>query len=162
MARCERTCLLRLTQALQSRPSAGVAKRVEIIARALCRSAGLDPDELLVVDAAENFCAVSRDLSEVDRRRQPLPGSKKSVPGCQPGFRKGPVFFSWRNTSAAETVQPYSGPSGSGPSQCTNVIGSPPAGKPTRSRFSIQLQQFTACSREFRAGSRRNAAVIGQ
>jgi len=68
-------------------------ERVEIIARAMCRSAGLDPDELLRADAphtrwnsmqpakepiaawrryqiaAENFCAVSRDLSEVDCRR---------------------------------------------------------------------------------------------
>lgn len=70
----------------------GIDQRVEIIARAMCRSAGLDPDELIEIDAhhtrwrsmqpakepieawrryqiaAENFCAVSRDLLEVDRR----------------------------------------------------------------------------------------------
>jgi hypothetical protein len=71
---------------------AGPAERIEIIARAMCRSAGFDPDELIETDAhhtrwhsmqpakeqieawrryqiaAENFCAVSRDLLEVDRR----------------------------------------------------------------------------------------------
>ncbi len=70
---------------------AGAAERVEIIARAMCRSAGFDPDALIDTDAshtqwssmqpakepveawrrfqiaAENFCAVSRDLLEVDR-----------------------------------------------------------------------------------------------
>lgn len=70
----------------------GIDQRVEIIARAMCRSAGLDPDELIETDArhtrwhfmqpanepmeawrryliaAENFCAVSRDLLDVDRR----------------------------------------------------------------------------------------------
>lgn len=71
---------------------AGVPERVEIIARAMCRAAGLDPDDRVAIDAphkqwstmqpakepieawrrhqaaAENFCAVSRDLREIDRR----------------------------------------------------------------------------------------------
>lgn len=70
---------------------AGAAGRVEIIARAMCRAAGLDPDERVAIEtphrhwssmqplrepteawrryqvAAENFCALSRDLGEIDR-----------------------------------------------------------------------------------------------
>lgn len=71
---------------------AGVDRRVEIIARAMCRAAGLNPDEFVATDAphtrwnsmqpatvpiqawrryevaAENFCAVSRDLREISGR----------------------------------------------------------------------------------------------
>lgn len=72
----------------------GREERVETIARAMCRAAGLDPDEIVVDTpnsqrksmqpgkepieawrryqlAAENFCALSRDLCEADRRARP-------------------------------------------------------------------------------------------